>query len=273
MTGVTQSGRYLGRKKDERPQDDPRFGVSHPKAMALSLPPKIDLNPEMPSKVSDQLDMQSCVAHVGANIEAFLFPAIRETGVSRLQIYYGGRAIEDTVDEDTGLQTGNMFRVLQSTGAAPENLWPYDKLKIADEPTEGVYAMAAQYRIGPFSRLTTEAEYLACLAQRYPFALGMEVYESFDSVELARTGVMAMPDVAREQVIGGHAVTVVGFDLNFKQSNTFKNSGVDPARMSDVVLKARNSYGPLWGDSGNLYIPMPYALSTTTGADALTARL
>ena len=72
----------------------------------------------------------------------------------------------------------------------------------------------------------------------YPFVIGFTVYESFETEEVARTGVMPMP-TPREHVIGGHAVMAVGYD-----------DKLDRFRM-------RNSWGKDWGTKG--YFTMPYA--------------
>ena len=77
-----------------------------------------------------------------------------------------------------------------------------------------------------------------CLASGFPFVIGFTVYESFEGDEVARTGVMPMPG-AREHVLGGHAVTAVGYD-----------DKLDRFRM-------RNSWGKDWGVKG--YFTMPYA--------------
>jgi C1A family cysteine protease len=81
-----------------------------------------------------------------------------------------------------------------------------------------------------------------CLAHGYPFVLGFSVYESFESEEVARTGVVPMPDIAKEQMLGGHAVLAVGYDD------------------ADQRFLCRNSWGESWGEGG--YFTMPYAYLT-----------
>ena len=50
-----------------------------------------------------------------------------------------------------------------------------------------------------------------CLASGYPFVFGFTVYDSFESQQVAKTGVVPMP-AAGESVLGGHAVMAVGYD-------------------------------------------------------------
>jgi C1A family cysteine protease len=81
-----------------------------------------------------------------------------------------------------------------------------------------------------------------CLASGLPFVFGFSVYDSFESQEVARTGVVPMPDTATEQLLGGHAVLAVGYDD------------------ADQRFVVRNSWGEGWGDGG--YFTMPYAYLT-----------
>jgi C1A family cysteine protease len=92
---------------------------------------------------------------------------------------------------------------------------------------------------------------LTCLAEGYPFVFGFTVYESFESAETARTGIVQMPDKS-ERALGGHAVMAVGYD----QKNT--------------RLLIRNSWGKTWGKGG--YFTMPFAYMETLAADFWTVR-
>jgi C1A family cysteine protease len=67
---------------------------------------------------------------------------------------------------------------------------------------------------------------------------GFTVYESFETQQVARTGIAGMPQPG-ERVVGGHAVVEVGYDDVQKR------------------LIVRNSWGPKWGMKG--YFTMPYA--------------
>jgi C1A family cysteine protease len=199
----------------------------------------------------------------------FLFPKMASIGFSRLQIYYDVRVREGTIGEDAGVQTRNVLRVMYQTGAAPESDWPYDLAKLYDRPARPTYTDAARYRLRGYSRLVSEISYLQSLAQGSPFLLGIELFESFDGDQLARTGVVTQPG-SNESTLGGHDVLVVGYDLHFKDSDAFKNSGVDPALVSDRALLIRNSWGPSWSPSlqGHFYLPFDYATNPSTGGDA-----
>jgi len=93
-----------------------------------------------------------------------------------------------------------------------------------------------------------------CLAAGYPFVFGFTVYESFETQDMAHSGVLQMPQ-PDEQVLGGHAGLAVGYD---------------DASQRFIV---RNSWGTDWGQAG--YFTMPYAYLTTRGlaSDFWTMRI
>jgi C1A family cysteine protease len=79
----------------------------------------------------------------------------------------------------------------------------------------------------------------ASLAAGLPFTFGFTVYESFESEQVAETGVVPMPK-SNEQIVGGHCVVAVGYDT--------------PSRRFIV----RNSWGDGWGDKGYCYLPWAF---------------
>ena len=94
----------------------------------------------------------------------------------------------------------------------------------------------------------------ACLASGYPFVFGFTVYESFESPQVAKTGVAALPGPS-EAVVGGHAVLAVGYD---------------DAQHSFLV---RNSWGDGWGMKGYFTMPYAYLTQSDLSSDFWTIRL
>ena len=66
---------------------------------------------------------------------------------------------------------------------------------------------------------------------------------------------MPYPNVAKEQLLGGHAVCLVGYD---DAHNWFI---------------ARNSWGPNWGDHGYFYMPYQVIRDTNMSSDFWTINL
>jgi len=106
-----------------------------------------------------------------------------------------------------------------------------------------------------YSRVSqTPSQMKGCLASGFPFVFGFTVYDSFESQDVAKTGVVPMP-ASGESVLGGHAVLAVGYD---------------DGQQRFIV---RNSWGTGWGMHG--YFTMPYAYLTDRGlaSDFWTIRL
>lgn len=266
---ITPNGRYLGRKPDSPDPSDKRFSAEHPDVVAAPLPPHVDLRPKLPP-VYNQGDLGACGPNSADGLMCFLYPQMAKVGFSRLQIYRDVRVIEDTVDDDSGVETRDLFKVLQITGAAPENLWPYNIAKFKDEPPPKVYAAAEKYTIASYSRIVADRSYLACLASGFPAVLGFFCPPELDSNEVARTGVLPIPQTTK--TIDGHDTLIVGYDTNFKSNPDFKASGLAPEKVQDIALLIRNSWGHDWGKSGHFWMPLNYASNPSTGGDCWTGR-
>jgi C1A family cysteine protease len=82
----------------------------------------------------------------------------------------------------------------------------------------------------------------ACLAEGFPFALGIDLYESFYSTSTEKTGKVTIPQDT-EGYIGGHAVCCIGYNDKKKH------------------FIIRNSWGSDWGKNGYCFIPYDYILN------------
>ena len=227
-----------------------------PQIALASLPPSVDLRSACPP-VYDQEQIGSCTANaIGA---AFEFE-VNKQGLpdfmpSRLFIYYNERAMEGTSGTDSGAQIRDGVKSVATLGVCTETEWPYDGTQAnsdgmfppgdpaGEKPTDACYKDALNNRATTYSRVVQNLDQMrGCLAAGYPFVFGFTVYESFESQQVARTGVVPMPG-PDEQVVGGHAVVAVGYD--------------DAAQ----TFLVRNSWGTGWGQAG--YFTMPYAYLTT----------
>lgn len=267
MAVLTPSGRPLGRKDPTPDPRDHRFMVAHPRAMKTTAPPR-HVNLTSLLTQFDQGNSSSCGAHAISGLSKILF------GIdgSRLHTYWETRFLENDVEVDGGVETRDLFKVLQGYGTAPEHLWPFDLARLFVQPPSPVTIEAARRKIASYSRLVTEDEIIRCLASGYPFVTGITLYSSFDGDELARTGVMKAPNVGTEMIIGGHAMCACGYDLDFKESRIFKAAGYDPALVGDVAICCKNSWGAEWGDHGDVWVPILYMTNPGTGGDNWTGR-
>jgi len=263
---VPSSGRPAGFKSTTRKIQrygwvpdlpDPRdhtFAVAA--SVVASIPESVDLRDQCPA-VYDQGQLGSCTGNAIAG--ALEFDRIKQRlevfVPSRLFIYYNERVIEGTVASDSGAQIRDGIKSVADQGDCPEDEWPYDISKFADQPPQSCYDDAVKYKAVLYQSVNQNlADMQGCLASGYPFVFGFTVYESFESDAVAKTGDMPMPK-SGEKILGGHAVLAVGFDNQ------------------DRIFIVRNSWGDGWGDAGYFYMPYAYLLDDNLSDDLWTIRL
>ena len=228
-----------------------------PPPLLQALPPSVDLRPGCPPPY-DQGQLGSCTGNAIAG--AIQFERKRQQLTpdfvpSRLFIYYNERVIEGTVEADSGAQIRDGIKSVGTQGDCPETELPYDISKFAHRPPARCYKDAVKYKTVSYSRLSQDPSQLkGCLASGFPFVFGFTVYASFESPDVAKTGVVPMP-ASGEKVLGGHAVMAVGYD---------------DAQQRFLV---RNSWGQGWGQGGYFTIPYAYLTNSALSDDFWTIRL
>jgi C1A family cysteine protease len=229
---------------------------SAPVAALRAMPPKVDLTSQCPP-VYDQGQLGSCTANsIGAAFEFELMKQrLPDFMPSRLFIYYNERAMEGTVNTDSGAQIRDGIKSVAQQGVCPEPLWPYVIAKFKTSPPKPCYVEALKHKVSLYQRLVPTLNQLkGCLASGYPFVFGFTVYDSFESPAVAKTGHAPMP-VPAEAVIGGHAVMAVGYDD------------------SKQWFIVRNSWGTTWGMKGYFTLPYAYLTDPNLADDLWTIRL
>jgi C1A family cysteine protease len=208
----------------------------------ITIPVQVDLRATCPP-VEDQGNLGSCTANaLAGNLE---FLEIKSNAlfwdISRLFIYYNERKIEGDVQFDNGAQLRDGIKSLVTYGYCSEKRIPYDITKFTKRPSCVAYMEAKKNKISSYYSLQTMDEMNHCIANGYPFVFGFDVFESFESPEVAHTGIVPIPGL-EERMLGGHAVCAVGYDQDKKW------------------FIVRNSWGTDWGDQGYCYMPFDYVI-------------
>lgn len=216
---------------------------------ATTLPESVDLRPKDAAAIFDQGYLGSCTANAICAFMSFLdknygYQSGLHFDYSRLYLYWHERSLEGTVDYDSGAYIRDGFKILQQRGCAGEGEFPYVESTFRNTPSAEAEEAAAFHKIASYRRLNANnPQHLKeSLAEGYPVVLGIELYESFESAEVARTGIVPFPDRTKEYALGGHAVLAMGYTVI---------NGIE-------YIICRNSWGADWGDGGYFYLPMRF---------------
>jgi len=147
--------------------------------------------------------------------------------------------------QDKGSLPNEALDLMVNTGAATLNSMDYTDSDYLTAPSTTAFTEAANYKAKSWEVPRSLNDIKAALANNLPVVIGIGIYESFNFV----SGTDAVYNSATGQPLGGHAITVVGYDDN-KYGGAFK-----------VI----NSYGQNWGDGGYFWLPYSFATSTPSG--------
>jgi C1A family cysteine protease len=204
------------------------------------LPMEIDLRPTC-SPVVDQGELGSCTANaIASGLREYLELKAGKSPIrlSRLYLYWHERALEGTIDQDSGAAIRDGMRVLQKLGCPPEMDFPYMISQFTVKPSPQAELDASKFRVKSYHRVPNLISLKTSLAEGWPVVVGFMVYESFESEKTAQTGLVSIPKEG-ESLLGGHAVLAVGY----KEIENKK------------YIIIRNSWGSGWGDQGYCYFP------------------
>jgi len=222
---------------------------------AAALPNTADLRPGMPP-VYDQGKLGSCVGNGSAG--AIEYDRMRQgccpCTPSRLMIYYGGRVINGSVSEDSGITIHEGVQALMQQGVCPESEWPYVESQFAVKPPVQCYTDALKCKVVVI-RWVEQMQHDICgilsgsgLPGGLPVLVGIQAYDSIMTPEVAQTGAVPMPQKG-ETCLGGHCVLLVGYNA------------------TNQVFIFRNSWGSDWGMKGYGTIPFAYILNPKLAAE------
>ena len=226
----------LGCKKDPKDLRDIPMGLVLP---PIPLPKGIDYTSVM-TPVRDQGNEGTCVAFasvVGVKEYEDSKEYRKLLQLSPRFAYSLCKKLDGSPDEE-GTYPRVAMKVLAKFGVCWESLWPYKPYQ-QDKPKNTAFKTAKRYRIQAYARLHSLQEMRRSLVVNGPFLAGVKVFQSWFSKAARKTGLIPMPK-PDEDVLGGHAICIVGYD---------DKRG---------VFKFKNSWSRKWADKGYGYLKYDY---------------
>lgn len=221
---------------------------------AGKLPSAFDLRKNCPP-VWDQGNEGSCTSHAGCACRVML-AGDPELDLSRAFLYYQERVLEGTTGQDAGATMRDICKAAQKFGVCPSPDMPYVAGDYKQSPSAQAYRDALPYRIQSYQKVQSINDIKQSLVTRVqPVLVGMKVFESMESDEVAKSGVLPMPKRG-EQEMGGHAVLIVGYQ-DGKPGLLHRFACIFGCSAPAGNFIVRNSWGTAWGQDG--YFLMPYA--------------
>jgi C1A family cysteine protease len=154
------------------------------------------------------------------------------------------------------------MKVVSRYGAPPESSWPYEESRFKERPPDPSMRLGQDTQVLRYLRCSRDLDEIKrCLYAGFPVVMGFTVYGSFESREVASSGLMPMPDRS-EYVLGGHCVVWTGWDDDKRMPNTGELG----------ALEVRNSWGTDWGDQGHFWMPYAYSQERGLSSDFWTVR-
>jgi len=255
--------RVLNYKFQEKDERDYKFSY-HYSIPEETLPIKKDLrHNDIP--ILDQGSYGTCTMNAGACALYFCMLKEKFKGIfhpSRMFMYDNVRIMNGTLlSEDTGASLRDTCKSIDKYRTVGEDKFAYNDYNFHHKPSDALYKLALSHSDFKYLALSQNLNELkSCINSGFPFICGISVYDSFMTQATADTGIVPMPDLTKENELGGHALIVLAFDDTKK------------------VFILQNSWGTGWGGSfgmntrGFLTLPYDYIMNTDMAGDFWSIR-
>lgn len=197
--------------------------------------------------ILDQGNYGSCVAN------AFSFTVSKQTNngvlLSRIFLYNICRSIDYCpLNQDNGTSIRTTCQAIKSYGVCKETDYPYISSNFNLLPSLSAFQKSNYFKTFTYLFVNQDLPSIknALVTYNSPIIFGMRVYSSFMS---STNGKIPLPNFKKDRVLGGHCITIVGFD--------------DTTQM----FKCANSWGKTWGSNGYFFIPYAYLLNPSLARD------
>ena len=218
---------------------------------------KMDLKNKIRS-IYDQGQIGSCTANAVCQ-SMRMCQKYQDFEPSRLFLYAKERLAEgETTLSDSGADAEDGLEQLKNYGVCPESDWPYDESKVNVVPPSNCDVDALNYKVHTIGRICSDYANSSTkingikksIIAGIPILIGIEVYSSFESEQVAQTGDVPIP-LPDEECVGGHEVLIIGFDDENKK----------------FILV--NSWGVNWGNQGYFTLDYDYVTNTQLSSELI----
>ena len=210
----------------------------------IDMPTKFNLKDRV-KQIYDQKNMNACSANATASL---LNLSNTDINISRLYLYFSSRLIDNNMIlpvQDQGTTLKSVFNALSQYKYIDETKYPYYPHLVNDIPYKHIFEEAFKNKspIVSYRQITPSKHAIKYILYKLeqPVIFGMNVFSNFLDIT-KENDILDMPKPEHE-LIGLHAVLIVGFD---DETETF-----------DIL----NSHGADWGNNGYFRMSYTYVIS------------
>jgi len=181
----------------------------------------IDLSwPEQ--EIKQQGRISSCASHAAMSWfeqqvheinPKFLEDSDFSQGFSERFHYYFARQLNGTYPALKGMSVRDAFKTMNKYGLCPDELCPYEILKLNDEPDNFAEGFSHFWKIKDYGSIDNTDILIETLNERKSIVVGLKIFSNFES---DINGFVPLPDGTLQ---GGHAMLIEGYD---KLTDKFK---------------------------------------------------
>lgn len=197
--------------------------------------------------ILDQGQLGTCVPN------SFSYTISKQTrstlNISRLMLYALCRSIDYTpLDQDDGTTIRSACQSISNYGCCKETIFPYLYYNAFTLPPLSTFKNSNFFKKFTYFFVNQDLISIKSALQTYntPIIFGFMVYQSFMD---SKNGIIPMPNTKTENLLGGHCITIVGYND------------------STQMFTCSNNWSANWGNKGYCSMPYAYILNTTLASD------
>lgn len=246
-------------KKDQKDQRDYKFSKLMKKD--VELPKSADLRSGY-SQIKDQKELGACTGFSACSVMEYLLD--KDVDLSELYLYYKERELDGAVNIDNGSTVRQSAKVATKIGTCKEEFFPYIINNFDNIPSVEADKDSVNHRAKAYYRLSSidEIMYVVGILKK-PILIGVDVYSSL--VNVGKNGLIPLPDVDKEQLIGGHAINICGYYWNNKINKFSILQNLinfilhkKKKQYDGLYFILRNSWSKNFADDGYMYAPAEF---------------